>query len=133
MTLPVFLMLVLGTLDFGLAVARYNASAEASRIGARMAIVHGADAPPRMPAWDATLAAASIKSQLEPLMAGSGVPADEFAVQVVYPTDDAGQDLTQPGQWVEVTVTTNYTPMITTYFGTNPIPMRSRSRMIISN
>jgi Flp pilus assembly protein TadG len=131
--LPVFLLLVLGTLDLGLAVARYNATAEAARTGTRLAIVHGSDAPPRMQAWNAALAATSIKSHVEPLMAGCGVPADEFTVQVVYPTNAEGDDLNQPGQWVEVIVTTDYTPLMTAYFGSDPISMRSRSRMIIAN
>ena len=55
--LPVFLLLVFGIIELGLAVARYNMLAEVARDGARMAIVHGADAPPEMAAWNSSSAA----------------------------------------------------------------------------
>ena len=49
--LCVLLLLLLGTLDLGIAVVRYNVLAAAARRVTREAIVHGAEAPPERPAW----------------------------------------------------------------------------------
>ena len=48
--LLVFLTLVIGMLDVGLAVFRYHVMAEVARVGARQAIVHGKEAD-RLGSW----------------------------------------------------------------------------------
>ena len=42
--IPVFLLFVLGTVDVGLAVLRYNILSQGARQGARTAMVHGENA-----------------------------------------------------------------------------------------
>src|SRR5438552_607017 len=49
--LNVFLLLILGTLDLGIATYRYNTLSQAARNGARQAAVHGALAAPALAAW----------------------------------------------------------------------------------
>ena len=49
--LCVLLLLLLGTLDLGIAVVRYNVLAAAARRVTREAIVHGAEAAPERTAW----------------------------------------------------------------------------------
>src|SRR4051812_15031852 len=51
LTLPVFLILVLGTLDLGMGVFRQHTISAAARSGARLAIVHGYNAPDPTGSW----------------------------------------------------------------------------------
>ena len=125
------LSLLLGTLDMGIAVLRYNMLAEAARTGARMAIVHGSDASPEMVAWNSTLAATQIKTALGPLLAGSGVAASDFTVTVTY-EQSAGTDAVKPGRPVTVVVSHNWAPIVTFLFA-NTVPLSATSKMIIAN
>ena len=126
------LSLLLGTLDLGIAVLRYNMLSEAARTGARMAIVHGADAPSEMAAWNAATAATQIKTALEPLMAGSGVAAGDFIVTVTY-EQSGGADAVKPGRPVTVLVSHNWLPIVTFLFGNAAVPLSATSKMIIAN
>ena len=118
------LSLLLGTLDLGIAVLRYNMLSEAARTGARLAIVHGSDAT-EMTTWDKGRAETEIKTALAPLLAGSG--ASDFTVTVTY---DAG---VTPGRPVTVTVQHNWVPIVSFLFGTTAVPLTANSKMIIAN
>ncbi len=126
------LSLLLGTLDLGIAVLRYNMLAEAARTGARMAIVHGSDAPGEMAAWNSALAATQIKAALQPLMAGSGIAAADFTVTVTY-EQAAGADAVTPGRPVTVAISHSWVPIVSFLFGNAAVPLSATSKMIIAN
>src|SRR5690349_18784786 len=60
---PVFLAAVLGVIDLGVGVARYNTLSQAARYGARQAAVHGASsaiAGSSAPAWSSAWGTATV-------------------------------------------------------------------------
>ena len=123
------LSLLLGTLDLGIAVLRYNMLSEAARTGARMAIVHGSDAT-EMTTWNKPGAETAIQAALVPLLAGSGMTT--FDVSVTY-EQSAGVDAVTPGRPVTVAVSHNWVPIVSFLFGSTPVPLTANSRMIIAN
>lgn len=140
-TLIVFLMMVLGTLDLGLCVFLQHTVTEAARRGARLAIVHGSKAPPASETWsgrwgrltiDAPLSNNSvpIAVALRPSLPG----VDQTTTRVRVEWIDGGNS---PGQRVRVTVTGSYTPFITAIFGivfdTPTLSLSAASTMTISN
>lgn len=131
--LLLLVLLILGTLDLGLAVFRYNLAAELARIGARAAIVRGLDAPPELPAWDGATAAVGIRELERPLLAACGVSEDEFQVTAVYELDADGESINRIGSPVAVTVTVDYTPIMTAWFGGATMSLTAQSRMTIAN
>jgi Flp pilus assembly protein TadG len=131
-TLPIFLLLVFGVLDLGIAVARYNTLAEAARTGARLAIVHGADAPSEMAAWDSSSAEEGIKSSIGDLMAAMGLGPDDYDVTVTYEQDADGNDMNAPGNVVTVAVSSDFSP-VTYVIGDQQLTLTASSRMYISN
>lgn len=130
-TLPVFLMLVLGIIDLGIAVQRYNLCAEAARIGARMAIVHGSDAS-RIGPWTSANAEAGIRARIDPLMAAAAVNPADVHVAVTYLKTTDQRDKNSPGSEVRVRVTVDYKHLVS-FLNLGPLTVGSESRMIISN
>ncbi len=130
-TLPVFLFLVLGMMDLGIAVQRRNLVAEAARMGARQAIVHGSDAVQLGP-WTADSAVAGVRARLEPLMAASGIAPADFDVSVTYQKNDPNADHNSPGSTVVVRVSVDYEHVVP-FPAFDPITVASESSMIISN
>ena len=59
LVLPVFLFIILGSLDLSLAVFRYNSLSAAARRLAREAVVHGTQAPPQASTWGPTTVTAT--------------------------------------------------------------------------
>lgn len=128
----VLVMLLLGTIDLGIAVLRYNMLAEAARTGARMAIVHGSDAPSEMPTWDSSLAATEITAALEPLLAASGIDTNDFSVTVTY-EQVSGSDNAKPGSPVTVQIDHDWVPIMSFIFGGQAVSLTAMSKMIIAN
>lgn len=133
-TIPVFLTLVLGMIDLSIAVARYNTLSQASRHGARQAVVHGKLAPA---GWNGgPWGTVTVDQQADtnawpanaigPMMANC--PLDDSNIRVEWPDGN-----NEPGSRVRVTVTSNYQPMITYIFGSDPIALSSSSTMLISH
>ncbi|NQV28384.1 MAG: pilus assembly protein [Rhodopirellula sp.] len=112
--LSVFLLLILGTLDLGIATYRYNTLSQAARQGARQAIVHGKLAPPAMTAWGpatytGTAGDGSVYAQaVSPMLVGFTL--SNVTIKVEWP--DGGNTLQQR---VRYTVTTPYQPAF--FFG----------------
>ena len=133
--LPVFLALVLGMLDLGIGVLRYHMVGEAARLAAREAAVHGADDPDDPHDGDVwsnpNVDAAAI---IGPLLATAGLDSRSYQVDVAY-TDgpDDGSRTNDPGDFVVVTVTTVYTPVIPLALGTTSRTLTGRSRMLIQD
>lgn len=130
--LNVFLMLVLGTLDLGLATYRYNTISQAARQGARQAIVHGSLASPAMQAWGpsthtGTAGDGSVYAQaVSPMLVGFVL--DDVAIRVEWP--DGGNALQQR---VRYTVTTEYRPILTSLFSSNSYTQSAASTMPIAH
>lgn len=130
--LNIFLLLVLGILDLGLATYRYNALSEAARQGARQAIVHGALAPPRMAAWGpatytGTADDDSVYAQaVAPMLAGFDL--SDVDIRIEWP--DGGNSFQQR---VRYTVTTQYRPILTNFFSSSSYTQRAASTMPIAH
>src|SRR5687768_12980474 len=119
LVLPVFLLIVLGMIDLGVAISRNNALAQAARHGARQAIVHGKMAPagwnggPWGPATVTVSAsdAGPIASAIRPHL--SSLDANTATITVTWPDGNNESD-----SKVRVTVTTTFQPITTYVFNT---------------
>jgi hypothetical protein len=138
-----FLTLVLGMLDLGLGVARYNSLAHAARQGARQAIVHGSMADRLGPWGPATVGpfslgatppsivlpstdAADIAAFIQPMLVHFN-PA-EVDVTVAWP--EGGNEFGQP---VTITLSAPFRPMMTFIFGNPTITLTAESTMSIAH
>ncbi|MBS0265743.1 MAG: pilus assembly protein [Planctomycetes bacterium] len=130
--LAVFLLLILGTVDLGLAVFRYNVLSEAARTGARVASVHGALAPAAMGTWgpatySGTASDGSAYAQaVAPLLAGFTLSRVNIQVEWI----DGGNALQQR---VRYTVSTTYRPIAVAFFTRSSYVHTASSTMRISH
>ena len=113
---PVVLLLLIGSLDLGLAVYAYNTLAEGARAGTRYAAVNGTGGG----------ATASDVADIV-LDAMPGVKAQNLKVQVSWPD---GNNL--PGSRVTVVVTYSYRP-VARLLGLDTLEFSSSSTMTISS
>jgi hypothetical protein len=134
-TIPVFLVLVLGMIDLSIGVARYNTLSQAARHGARQASVHGKLAPSGLggpwgpaaiPPTAPTTGGPAAAEAVAPMLANCSL--EESRVQVEWP--DGGNEA---GSRVRVVVTSPYRPMITFLFGNPAITLKASSTMLISH
>lgn len=130
--LNVFLVLILGTLDFGLATYRYNTLSQAARQGARQAAVHGALAAPAMTTWgpgaySGTAADGSQQAQAVSSML-AGFPLSNVTIRVEW--TDGGN---QVQQHVRYTVSTPYRPIISSLFSSTTFTLSATSTMPIAH
>lgn len=117
----VLFITVLGMIDVGRAVWNYNTLAQATREGARYAIVHGANADdPAGPGDDQQVITAVEKH-------APGLQGDNLTVQVEWPsgTNDVGEP-------VKVTTTYQFQPSLN-LLGIGPFEITSSSTMRIRN
>lgn len=130
--LSVFLLLVLGTMDLGIATYRYNTLSQAARQGVRQAVVHGSLAPPEMPAWgpatyNGTAGDGSAYAQaVSPMLAGFNL--NTVTIKVEWP--DGGNAIQQRARF---TVTTIYYPIVTSFFPNSSYTMSAVSTMPIAH
>lgn len=130
--LSVFLMLILGTFDLGLATYRYNTISQAARQGARQAIVHGALAPAAMGTWGpgtytGTAGDGSVYAQaISPMLVGFNL--EDVAIRVDW--IDGGNRIQQR---VRFTVTGTYRPMLTSFFSSTTYTQAAASTMPIAH
>jgi hypothetical protein len=133
--LMVFLTLIFGMLDLGIAVLRYNTLSEAARQGARESIVHGKLAPagwlggPWGPAAiDVAASTTGVPAvdAITPLLVGFNL--DETRIRVEWP--NGTNDLQQP---VRVTVSSLYHPIMTFIFGNPAFNLSASSTMPIAH
>jgi Flp pilus assembly protein TadG len=136
-TLPAFLLLVLGTLDLSIGLMRHNIISDAARQGARKAIVNGElSATPWGPGRidvPATASGHPIVQVIQPSLVGFDLAQTRIIVEwlgddgVVGTSDDSNK-LEKP---VRVTVQTPYRPLITYIFGSPSITLSASSTMSI--
>lgn len=131
----VFLTLVLGMLDLGIAVLRKHQIAQAARQGARQAIVHGSLANASMGTWGpaswsgtADGGGHEILNFIEPMLAGM----DPSTVQVQVAWPDGGNSV-DVDDHVHVTVSTDYQPMMTFIFGNPTFTLQATSTMQVAH
>ena len=141
--LPVFLLIVLGTIDLGMAVFRYNTLSQAARHGARQAVVHGelarpafnggswmpspaGTAPPKVGPLAMTDTSSPVAQAVKPMLVGC--PEGATTVTVEWPDRDD-----KVGDRVQVTVTSTYQPMVTWIFGGTTLSLRASSTMFIAH
>jgi Flp pilus assembly protein TadG len=128
--LPVFLLIVLGALDLGIAVFHDNTLSAAARRGARQAIVHGALAAPQAISWGPTSYAgtAADASAIAQAIRPSLFTFDPSQVQINVDWLDGGN---QPDQRVRVTLTYQERSVVPGFFGHAPISFQAVSTMRI--
>ena len=137
--LIVFITLVLGMLDLGIAVFRKHLLAQAARQGVRQAIVHGKDANAfganmgvwGPAAWSGTAdnsVGHPVVSVIQPMLAG--MDPSTVAVQIEWL--DGGNNVMVDDR-VRVSVSTDYQPMMTFIFGNPTFPLQATSTMHIAH
>ncbi len=122
LVIPVFLLFILGTVDFAHAVVLYNASSEAAREGARAGKVQVVPNPtpsaaPTMTASQATAIANAARHKAGPLGPQLNV------------TPVAGIDANGP--YVQVAVVSSYQPVAGQFLGVGEIPVGASSRLYL--
>jgi Flp pilus assembly protein TadG len=132
LVLSVFLLLILGTFDLGIAVFRYNTLSQAARQGSRQAAVHGALAPPAMTAWgpttySGTAGDGSVYAQaVSPMLSAFTLTNVTIKLEWI----DGGNALQQK---VRYTVTTTFKPIVTSYFTSSTYTLSAASTMPIAH
>jgi hypothetical protein len=146
----VFVTLIFGMIDLGIALFRKHVASEAARQGTRNAIIHGYLAPSgtTMNAWGPTppylppLPGHSLYAGSTCTTVPAGDPSDELArtimpylagidpgtVTITIQWPDDNNDL---GNRVTVSVTTTYQPPAAFLFGAGPIAIGGSSTMTI--
>ena len=130
--LGVFLVIILATCDFGLAVLRRNALAEAARRVTRAAIVHGDNAGPQLSEWGPNTYTNTAADNSEIAAAARPVlvtlsPAN-VSINTSWP--DGGN---KTGQRITAVVTYQHVPMLPFLFGSSPLQLRGESTMRIEH
>lgn len=131
LTLPVLLLIVFGTIDMGFAVQRAGLCHEAARIGARMAVVHGADARDMGP-WTTDLAVAAIHGRIDPIMRAAAIDPDNVQVTVTWTKAGSGLYVNSPGSLVTVRVSIANVHLVP-FLRFSPLTVSSDACMVISN
>lgn len=131
LVLMVFLTLVLGMFDMGLAVFRYHVVAQAARVGARQAIVHGGMAD-RLGPWGpgAFLGTAASSHPVANEVRASLSGIDPSATEVRADWLDGSNEFEDR---VRVSVSTPYRPIMTFIFGNPEFTIRAASTMLIAH
>jgi Flp pilus assembly protein TadG len=131
-TLPVFLTLVLAVLDLGLGLFFQEVVSQAARQGVRRAIVHGRLAAPRQTSWGPAPYAATAggSDEIAAAIRPNLTVLDPGRVTVRVDWLDGGND---PQQRVRVTVSTTWTPLLLSLFGSRPWTLTAASTMPIAH
>lgn len=133
-TLSAFLMLVLGMLDLGIGVLRYNTLSAAVRMGGRAAIVHGSLAPPELAAWDDQGATNGVLAVIAPLLNAEGIEDDSIDVVVTHADGpDKGTTSNDPGDTVTVQVSVPYKPAFAALLGMSNVTLTARTTMSMAH
>ena len=130
--LNVFLMLILGTFDLGIATYRFNTISQAARQGARAAIVHGALAGESMQTWGPSTYTgtagdgSTYAKAVSPMLVGFTLANVTIKLEWI----DGGNAIQQR---VRYTVTTTYRPMLTSFFTNAAYTQTAASTMPIAH
>ncbi len=131
LTLPLLLLLIFGMIDLGIAVQRAALCHEAARMGARMAIVHGADAL-QHGVWSVDQAVAAIHARIDPILEAAAVDPANVQVTVTWQKSGSGPYLNSPGSLVTVQVSIPHRSAVP-FLRLPSFTVSSDSQMVISN
>ncbi|MFM7058301.1 MAG: TadE/TadG family type IV pilus assembly protein [Planctomycetota bacterium] len=131
LTLPLLLLLIFGTIDLGIAVQRAALCHEVARIGARMAVVHGADAR-ESGVWSADQAVEAIHGRIDPILEAAAIDPASVQVLVTWQKGGSGPYLNSPGSFVTVQVSIPHRSAVS-FLRLPALTVSSDSRMVISN
>jgi len=128
----VFLVILYGMLDLGLAVLQQNTLSEEARRLARAAIVHGSKASPKSTTWGpGTISgSASGSSEAAGVVSPVLIAMDPSSVQFTLEWLDGDN---QPDQRVRATLTYKHVPMIPFILGTAPLNLSATSTMRVAH
>jgi len=134
LTLSLFLMIVMGVLDIGLAVFRYHQLTDAARYLSRKAAVHGSQASSTMGVWGpATLQGSNGPSTpVGLLLSQRMVGVSAGVVQYVMFWPDGG-NVAYHDDRVGVGLQMSYTPLLTSLIGVGPFTMSTSSIVPIAH
>jgi hypothetical protein len=140
LVLPVFLTIVVGMVDLGVGVFRFNTLSNASRHGARQAIVHGERAPAGWNGGRWRPGTGSSPNAIDEVSTASVPAVDAIRPMLVNcPPNQTrvryewlgGTDAI--GASVRCTVTSEYQPLLTVVFGGSVISLTASSTMPIAH
>lgn len=131
LTLPLLLLLIFGMIDMGIAVQRAALCHETARIGARMVVVHGADAL-QHGVWSADQAVAAIHTRIDPILQAAAVNPADVQVTVRWQKSGSGPYLNSPGSLVTVQVSIPHHSAVP-FLRLPAFTVSSDSQMVISN
>jgi len=124
-------ILLLGMVDLGVGVFRNHMISEAARQGARQASVHGAKAD-QLGSWGPTAfsgAGTSTDAKVTGMLPYlTGLDLSQVTIQFQWP--DGGNQIEQ---YVQVTVGTTWSPMLTSVFGASAYNLSASSTMLIAH
>lgn len=129
--LPLLLLIFFGAIDLGIAIQRAGLCHEAARIGARMAVVHGADAAEKGP-WNGQMAVSAIHDRIDPIMRAAAIDPSHVDVEVTWQATAPRRPINASGNLVSVKVTINSTHVVS-FLRLTPSSFSSESRMVIAN
>jgi len=132
LVLGVFLTILLGSLDLSLAVLRENTLAEAARRLARAAIVHGEDGAAINTVWGPSeySGAADESTEYSDAIRDILVVVEPSAVRFTLTWPDGGN---ASGDRVNVIVSSEYRPILTSLFGADAYRLQATSTMLIEH
>jgi hypothetical protein len=136
LTTSVLLMLMMGTVDMGVAVFRMHVISEAARQGARRAIVHGSQAN-QLGSWGPTSFSGNGNStdpkvtEIQPFL--STLDPASVTVNVTWPDTATKAPGNAVEQHVTFQVTTTWTPMMGWIFGSPTYTLTAQSTMLIAH
>jgi Flp pilus assembly protein TadG len=130
--LPIVLLILFALLDLGIAAARYNALADASRRIAREAIIHGSLAPAETGTWGPAeyVGTAADNSQIVDSVQNvlPTMVLSQVRVRVSWLDED-----NSPGDRVEVALSYEHEPLIPALFVWGRLDLQSATTMHIVN
>jgi hypothetical protein len=132
LVLAALTLIVMGILDVGIAVLRYNGLSDAARRLARCVIVHGAMAQPQHSVWGPEEYAATADDQSEIAAAVRpwliAAAPEDVSIRVQWIDGD-----NQPNQRVRVTLQYAHERFVPLLFGGSPVPLEAVSTMQIAH
>ena len=131
-TLGLFLTLLFGMFDLGMAVMHYNTLSEAAHLVARKAVVRGARAAPKQAMWGPQTwsGAASDDHEIAAAAASVLVAVPRDQVQIVVEWPDGGNSV---GDRVSASVTMSYDPVVPFVGGRQGISLSGVSVMRVAH
>ena len=133
-----FLLLAFGMIDLGYAVVQRQLVSEAARQGARLASVHGSLAPSGWSGgvWGTTAYSGAgnstdaIPTAINRAGVLAGLNPANVTIAVSWPD---GGNVAQDGDRVQVTVSTTWTPVVGSLFGSSSVALSATSIMPIAH